>query len=124
MRNGDSVGTMTGIMPQCVRRIARFAWCLAIFASVVTAQSAMTRLPYHDVFAYRSYLPDGQGTKGSPKKVKTPKPRMEGSFTGGYIEDAIVRTQIRVRFDAEFSRFLQRTWRTIGMLPDLGSISL
>ena len=100
IHNRGLIGNGNGIRLQRARKIAG---CLAIFVSVASAQSTLTMPTYRDVFEFRSYLPDGQATKSNPKKVKVAKPRMEGSFTGGYIEDAIVRTQIRVRFDAEFS---------------------
>jgi len=89
-----------------LRHLRKIAWSLAILIPVASAQSTANLPAYPDVFAFRSYLPEGQKPAvggATTKKVKTPRPRMEGSFTGGYIEDAVVRTQIRVRFDAEFS---------------------
>jgi hypothetical protein len=77
---------------------------MSIFSVSAMSQSSIALPDYHDVFAVRSYLPQAQSSAlPSSKKAKLPRPRMEGSFTGGYIEDAIVHTQIRLRLDAEFS---------------------
>jgi hypothetical protein len=87
-----------------LRCLGKSLCCFLVLVPLAGAQSLVSVPDHPDVFAFRSYLPQGQGGASTkPKKVKVARPRMEGSFTGGYIEDAVVRTQIRVRFDAEFS---------------------
>jgi hypothetical protein len=64
------------------------------------------------LFMARSFVPYWQASPtiaAPPQKLSTntskenkPRPRMEGSYTG-YIENAVVGNQIRVRFDAGFN---------------------